>query len=129
MTFILTTVGTSSGFRTDSEISGNLAMRERNLQRWEPSNDTDVDLSLESAGGAGWDQFEANERLYGVRSNYDEGIYTTSIDRSNPLYKQRAARAEKIVREIESDFATNAHVREERGLAVGDDSGMNEEEK
>ncbi|KAI9878365.1 MAG: hypothetical protein M1830_001108 [Pleopsidium flavum] len=121
--------GTSSGFRTDADISGNLALRERNLQRWEPSTETDVDLSLESAGGASWDQFEANERLYGVRSNYDEEIYTTSIDRSNPLYKQRAARAEKIAREIEGDSTTNVHMKEERGLTLGDDSGMDEEER
>jgi len=104
-------------------------MRERNLQRWEPSTETEVDLSLETAGGADWDQFEANERLYGVRSNYDEEIYTTSIDRSSPLYKQRAARAEKIAREIEGDSTTNAHMKEERGLALGDDSGTDEEER
>ena len=133
---LLTILGVSSGFRTDADISGNLAKRERNLQRWEPSTDTNVGLSLEgssshqTSGSTGtWDQFEANERLYGVKTDYDEGIYTTTIDRSNPLYEQRLANAEKIAREIEGDSATNAHMAEERGQALWDDSGMNEEDK
>ncbi|KAI9819429.1 MAG: hypothetical protein M1832_003992 [Thelocarpon impressellum] len=128
--------GVSSGFRTDADISGNLAKRERNLQRWEPSADANVDMSLESATNkqtstatGSWDQFEVNERLYGVKTDYDEEIYTTSIDRSNPQYKQRLARAEKIAREIEGGSTMNAHVAEERGQALGDDSGVNEEEK
>lgn len=125
----LTGIGVPSGFRTDADISGNLAIRERNLQRWEPSADTNVDLSLESESTGTWDQFEANARMYGVQTSYDEDLYTTSIDRSNPQYRQRLARAEKIAREIECVSATNPHVAEERGHVIGDDSGMDEEEK
>ncbi|KAH1503547.1 hypothetical protein KXX52_006007 [Aspergillus fumigatus] len=56
--------GASGGFKTDTDISGNFAMRERALKRWEPAADTEVDLSLESTHDtAGWDQFETNERL------------------------------------------------------------------
>lgn len=121
--------GTSSNFKTDTDISGNLAIRERNLQRWEPTFDSNTSLSLDESGKAGWDQFEANERLYGIKSNYDENIYTTTIDRNNPLYKQRAAAAEKIAREIEAGGALNAHVAEERGRGFVDDSGADEEDK
>ncbi len=64
-----------------------------------------------------------------MKSDYDETIYTTSIDRSNPLYKQRAAAAERIAREIESGSAMNAHMAEERGLEMADDIGMDEEQK
>ncbi|KAF2085956.1 hypothetical protein K490DRAFT_74827 [Saccharata proteae CBS 121410] len=120
--------GAASAFRTDADISGNLEVRERELQPWLPSNDTDVDLSLEGSGG-GWDQFETNERLYGAQSTYDEEIYTTKIDRNNPLYKQRAAQAERIAREIESGVSSNSHIAEERGQNSVDDSGMDEEEK
>lgn len=120
--------GASVGFKTDSDISGHLQARERDLQRWVPSADTDVDLSLEDTG-AGWDQFETNERLFGATSNYDEDLYTTKIDRNDPRYKDRAAKAEKLAREIESGTALNAHVLEERGNAAPDDSGLDEEEK
>lgn len=87
-----------------------------------------MDLSLGSAQ-SGWDQFETNERLYGVKSSYNEDLYTTTIDTSSPLYKERAARAERIAREIEKENAMNAHVAEERGQVLPDDSGVDEEEK
>ena len=120
--------GVSSGFRTDTDISGNLAGRERELQKWEPSADTTVDLSLEESG-PGWDQFETNQRLYGVETDYDESYYTTTIDKNNPRYKQIAAEAERIAREIEGSSAMNAHVAEERGIKPLDDSGIDEEMK
>lgn len=108
------------------------------MQRWQPSADHDAGLALEdhddgnlnmTGSNGAWDQFETNERLYGVKSDYDENLYTTVIDRSDPLYKERSARAEKIAREIESSNAMNAHVAEERGGFRIDDSGRDEEEK
>ncbi|KAL1964269.1 hypothetical protein VTN77DRAFT_7089 [Rasamsonia byssochlamydoides] len=121
--------GASTGFRTDSDISGGLAIRERNLQRWEPSaTDPSLDVPLESTGTAGWDQFEANERLFGATTSYDENLYTTRIDRSDPSYKRKEAEAARIAREIENSETDNPHVKEERGLAVEGD-GHDEEEK
>jgi hypothetical protein len=120
--------GTAS-FRTDTDISGNTAVRERNLQKWEPT-EIDSSLSLESTGrSTDWDQFSTNERLFGVKSNYDETFYTTTINRSDPQYMQKAARAEKIAREIEASSALNSHVREERGGHAGADEGGDEEDK
>ena len=93
--------------------------------------DDNLNLSLESSSGrsAEWDQFHTNEQLFGVKSNYDENIYTTTINRNDPQYAQRAARAERIAREIEGSSAMNAHVAEERGHANFDDQGIDEEEK
>jgi PAB1-binding protein PBP1 len=125
---ILILLGVSSSFRTDADISGNLSLRERNLQRWEPSADSALDLSLDS-GGQDWDQFETNKRLYGVQSSYNEDFYTTKIDKSHPEYAQRAAHAERIAREIEGGAAATGHVAEERGLKTVDDSGLDEEDK
>ncbi|PYH98333.1 hypothetical protein BO71DRAFT_65829 [Aspergillus ellipticus CBS 707.79] len=114
--------GASVGFKTDADISGNLALRERTLKRWEPAADTDVDLSLETSNNsAGWDQFEANARLFGATSSYDENIYTTRIDKSDPTYRQKQADAARIAREIEGTNTDNAHVREERGVVSTDD--------
>ncbi|KAJ5802426.1 uncharacterized protein N7503_004876 [Penicillium pulvis] len=115
----------ASGFRTDSDISGNLAMRERTLKRWEPT-EMDVDMSLESTTGdsSNWDQFETNERLFGAKTSYDENIYTTAIDRSDPSFRQKQVEAARIAREIEGADTDNAHMREERGHvapATGDD--------
>lgn len=120
--------GISSGLRTDTEISGNQTGRERELQKWEGSADTAVDLAFDQPG-AGWDQFEANANLFGVQTDYDENIYTTTIDKTNPRYKEIEATAERIAREIESSNVMNAHVAEERGLKPVDDSGLDEEMK
>ena len=84
-------------------------------------------MSLEtttSSGGA-WDQFAANERQFGIRSTYNENIYTTAIDKSHPQYKERVAAAERKAREIERSPATTAHVAEERKMdhTGGDDAG------
>lgn len=79
--------------------------------------------------GGGWDQFAENERLFGLKSNFDENIYTTKLDKSHPLYQQREAQAARIAKEIESQIVKNAHVAEERGAVWVDDSGMDEEDK
>ncbi|WPH01171.1 Hypothetical protein R9X50_00400700 [Acrodontium crateriforme] len=123
---------TTPSFRTDTEISGKDAqlLRERELQPWDSGADSNVDLSLESSSTAGWDQFAANERLYGVQSTYDENIYTTQINRSDPQYRQREAQAAKIAREIEESAPANAHVAEERTQnAKAGEGGLDEEDK
>ena len=105
--------------------------RERELQRWDAGGDSgDISLSLEDSGTAGWDQFAANEAMYGVSTSYDENIYTTQIDRNDPRYKQLEDRAARIAREIEGTAPANAHVAEERRQdAQRGDAGMDEEEK
>lgn len=120
-------LGQAGGFRTDADISGNLTLRERNLQRWEPSADTETNISLEGPGGA-WDQFQANEQRFGLKSDYDENIYTTIIDKSHPDYRRREAEALRIAQEIEGGQADNAHVREERGINNPEDA-LDEEQK
>ncbi|KAL8814467.1 MAG: hypothetical protein Q9223_006310 [Gallowayella weberi] len=119
--------GASSGFRTDSDITGNLGPRERNLERWEPSAAAEVDMSLEGPEGS-WDQFQANEQRFGLKTDYDESFYTTSIDRSHPDYQRREAEALRIAHEIEGSQADNAHVREERGINHPEEA-MDEEDK
>ncbi|OAF59473.1 hypothetical protein VC83_03758 [Pseudogymnoascus destructans] len=123
-----------NGFRTDSAISGNRQQGERVLQPWVPDENIPVNMALESTGkqsGGGWDQFAVNERLFGLKTDYDETIYTTAIDKSHPEYSKRYAAADRKAREIENSVANNRHVEEERvadNLAV-DDSGLDEEDK
>ncbi|KAI4224673.1 MAG: hypothetical protein L6R36_004481 [Xanthoria steineri] len=119
--------GPAAGFRTDSDITGNLGVRERNLQPWEPSAATENDISLEGPG-VFWDQFKTNEKQFGLKSDYDENIYTTSIDRSHPDYRRREAEALRIAQEIEGGQADNTHVQEERGVSHPEDV-MDEEDK
>jgi PAB1-binding protein PBP1 len=105
-------------------------VRERQLQRWDGGADgsDDVTADLESSSGVPWDQFKANEKLFGVKTNYDESYYTTNIDRSHPQFKEREAEAERLAREISTSTTTNAHVAEERGLKVPDEDEDEDEE-
>jgi len=65
--------------------------------------------------------------MTGGHSTYTEETYTTTIDRSAPDYKRREAEAARLAREIESQLSTNAHVREERGHALENDPGDEED--
>ncbi len=124
--------GNRSSFRTDAAISNSRLGSERVLKPWVPDASTEIDGSLEkSSGDTGtWDQFAVNERLFGTKTDYDENIYTTSIDKSHPLYKERAAVADRKAREIERSAPVTAHVAEERIMDfVGGEDQRDEEEK
>jgi hypothetical protein len=86
-------------------------------------------MSLGDSGETGWDQFAANEKSFGVRSDYDESIYTTAINRNNPDYRRRQAEADRIAREIEGSAPANAHVAEERRAEARQDDAGDEEDK
>lgn len=86
--------------------------------------------SAAGTGGTGaWDQFAANEARFGIKSNYEETLYTTKLDRSGKDFKEREKRAERLAAEIMGQQTSNPHLQEERGQAGADDSGVNEEDK
>ncbi|WFD36835.1 poly(A)-binding protein binding protein [Malassezia cuniculi] len=120
----------SSGFRTDTEISrARSSDGGRALQRWD-DNSTPLPTNgglEETTSAGGWDQFAANEAQFGIKSNYEETIYTTKLDKSGQDFKQREREAERLAKEILAQSSANSHVAEERGVV--DDSGMNEEDK
>lgn len=108
---------------------------ERPLQRWQSDSPANLDVSLEStrlksSTGGAWDQFAENERLFGLKTDYSDDIYTTKIDTSHPDYRQRLAEADRKARDITGTAATNSHVAEERIQDhVGGDDGVDEEDK
>lgn len=86
-------------------------------------------MSLNGGANRSWDQFETNERLYGVKTDYDEHFYTTAIDRSAPSYRDRAAAAERLAREIEGTTSSNPHVAEERNQRPQAGEMLDEEDR
>jgi PAB1-binding protein PBP1 len=67
-----------------------------------------------------WDQFQANEKKFGVKASFDENLYTTSLDKST-VDKKKQEEAERLAREIESQATSNMHLAEERGQVVEGD--------
>ncbi|PHH67887.1 hypothetical protein CDD80_443 [Ophiocordyceps camponoti-rufipedis] len=121
--------GNRQGFRTDASIS-NSRYGERALKPWVPDTTDGVDSSLEGSSNSGpWDQFAENERLFGLKTDYDENIYTTAINRSHPQFRERCAAADKKAREIERSAPATAHVAEERVMDWAGGNGDNEEDK
>ncbi|KAG5644389.1 hypothetical protein DXG03_008617 [Asterophora parasitica] len=120
-------------FRTDTDISHwKGAGRERELQQWSAGPDvvgavTDDD-TFGPSNNTSWDQFAANEKLFGVKTNFDENLYTTKLDRSAADFKERERHAMRIANEITNATSSNPHIAEERNQIV-DDSGINEEDK
>ncbi|GJJ08697.1 hypothetical protein Clacol_002916 [Clathrus columnatus] len=117
----------------------------RDLQAWQPDATTSYSGSGfpahshlrgdEATFGPGaappngsWDQFAANERMFGVKTSFNEELYTTKLDRNTPDFKERERKAMAIAQEIMSSGTSNPHVAEERNIIV-DDSGVNEEDK
>ncbi|GME91185.1 unnamed protein product [[Candida] boidinii] len=143
------------GFRTDTDISAISGIREHELKKWVPdendsslsnmggleddqdfetfgslsNNNNNINNNNRNNAGGSWDQFEVNERKFGIQSSYDEELYTTKLDTNAPDFQQRLAEAEKIAKEIESQaYNGDIHLAEERGIII-DDSGVDEEDK
>lgn len=105
------------GFQTDADISGNRG-GERELKPWaaeadpglgpngaaaaRPSDPRDTITFGGPINSTPWDQFETNERLFGAKTDYDEELYTTKLDRSTTGYKRREREADRLAQEIMS---------------------------
>eukprot|EP00577_Skeletonema_sp_RCC1716_P008540 CAMPEP_0113418096 /NCGR_PEP_ID=MMETSP0013_2-20120614/26016_1 /TAXON_ID=2843 ORGANISM="Skeletonema costatum, Strain 1716" /NCGR_SAMPLE_ID=MMETSP0013_2 /ASSEMBLY_ACC=CAM_ASM_000158 /LENGTH=743 /DNA_ID=CAMNT_0000305293 /DNA_START=13 /DNA_END=2241 /DNA_ORIENTATION=- /assembly_acc=CAM_ASM_000158 len=60
-----------------------------------------------------WDQFAANQEKFGVKTSFDENLYTTKLDKDK-IDQAKLKHAERIAREIEGQATTNIHLAEER---------------
>ncbi|KAG8690731.1 hypothetical protein FRC11_009476 [Ceratobasidium sp. 423] len=87
----------------------------------------DLTFGPGSSTSTPWDQFSANEKMFGVVTSFNEEAYTTAIDRNAPDFKEKERKAEQLAKEIMASASSNPHIAEERGAI--DDSGMNEEDK
>lgn len=91
----------SDGFKTDTAISGHSGeIKERELEKWQAEEAFSPNMTLGKQ--TRWDQFETNERLFGVDTDFNEEDYTTKLDRSDPSFKEKEAKAIKLAREIET---------------------------
>jgi len=59
----------------------------------------------------GWDQFETNEMLFGVKSTFDEELYTTKLEKG-PQIRELEKQALRIAREIEGEETQDLHLAE-----------------
>lgn len=119
----LKSAGKEGGIGTDAAISkkkGNFG-KERELAKWVPDGEPSEALNLQSNPSGNWDQFAANEKLFGLKTDFNEELYTTKLDRQAAHIKAKEAEADRIAREIMSAPTSNVHLAEERGKSVAVD--------
>ncbi|XP_078428783.1 CTC-interacting domain 4 isoform X2 [Wolffia australiana] len=118
-------------FMTDSAISQSRHVDvDRELQRWTPDEDDPRQPELENIFDRqwhrNWNQFEANEALFGVKSTFDEELYTTKLEKG-PQMRDREREAMRIAKEIEGEDTRDAHLADERGIHLDEDLDFDEE--
>lgn len=69
--------------------------------------------STHSGSGVKWDQFEANQKLFGVTTSYDENLYTIAVDKNSKEYLSLESKAEALAHEI--THGTVGHHSDEEG--------------
>lgn len=117
-------------FCVDSEISSKKRTSSREYTSFYPEsaglrNSEKCHLYERAERGKKWDQFKANEKLFGVKLVFDEDIYTTRLDKNSKFYRKHSKEAELLAQEIDSPSSANPHIEEERGRAVN----LGEDEK
>ncbi|KAJ0988462.1 hypothetical protein J5N97_006818 [Dioscorea zingiberensis] len=118
---------------TDSAISQSHHVEtERELKPWTPDNDDpecpELEDIFDGTWNRNWDQFETNEALFGVRSTFDEELYTTKLERG-PQTRELEREATRIAREIQEEETKDLHLAEERGIHFHGDLDLDEELK
>ncbi|KAL0319423.1 UNVERIFIED_CONTAM: Polyadenylate-binding protein-interacting protein 3 [Sesamum angustifolium] len=122
---------TQQELMTDSCISQSRYVEVgRELEHWVPDeNDPgcpELDNIFDGPWNRGWDQFEANETLFGVKSTFNEELYTTKLERG-PQMRELEREALRIAREIEGEDTLDFHLAEERGIQLDGYLEMDEE--
>ncbi|KAG2379988.1 Polyadenylate-binding protein-interacting protein [Vigna angularis] len=91
----------------------------RELQRWVPDEEDpecpELENIFDGPWNRGWDQFETNKMLFGVKSTFNEELYTTKLEKG-PQTRELEKQALRIAREIEGEETQDLHLAEERGL-------------
>ncbi|GMJ14227.1 CTC-interacting domain 4 [Hibiscus trionum] len=103
---------------------------ERELEPWVPDEDYPQCPELENifAGSwnRNWDQFETNQKLFGVQSTFNEELYTTKLEKG-PQMRELEKEAMRLAREIEGEETQDLHLAEERGFDLHDNFEIDEE--
>ena len=69
-------------------------------------------------GSGRWDQFAANQQLFGTATSYNEDLYTTKLDAGASGISVQEA--ERLASEIQAGATSNRHMAEEREARIND---------
>lgn len=86
------------------------------LSQQTESSKASVKKNADKSSKKKWNQFEANEALFGVTPEFNIDEYAYPIDKSAPGFKQLQAKSRQIASEIMSSSTSDAHRSEERRI-------------
>ncbi|TYG48996.1 hypothetical protein ES288_D10G059600v1 [Gossypium darwinii] len=93
-----------------------LAVGERVLAPWVPGKDDpqcpELENIFDSPWIRNWDQFETNQKLFGIKSTFNEELYTTKLERG-PHMREFEREAMRIAIEIEGEETEDLHLAED----------------
>ncbi|KAH9387316.1 uncharacterized protein NEMAJ01_2212 [Nematocida major] len=101
-------------FQIDSEIGKKKPVKQKELQPFFGREASSHKETLPRTHRE-WNQFEENERRFGLKATFDESVYTTVLDKNSKEYKMYAQEAETLARKIDGLSSSNMHLEEERG--------------
>ncbi|KAF6152358.1 hypothetical protein GIB67_006012 [Kingdonia uniflora] len=114
----------------DSFISKSHYSEGRELKPWTPDEDDpqcpESENIFEDTWNRKWDQFEINETLFGVKSTFNEELYTTKLVKG-PQTRALEREATRIAKEMEGEETQDIHLAEERGIHLPGDIDVDEE--
>ncbi|KAK1933352.1 ataxin-2 N-terminal region domain containing protein [Babesia divergens] len=117
----------STNFKTDTEISGSKGgCQNDKLTEWkadEPVNESAL-YELESSEKTEWDQFESNRKAFGIKSTYDENLYTTEL-KLDEVPREVKERAAKLASEIMDGGRNTSYSHLEAYLEQDEDNMCN----
>jgi PAB1-binding protein PBP1 len=109
-------------FKTDTDISQKVPRGKRELQAWQADlsppvvtsagpthghHNDDITFGAGSSGHAGWNQFTANEKLFGVKTHFDKELYATKLDQSGADFTERERRAQALANKIMTTYGSH----------------------
>lgn len=105
---------TDAHFMDDGEITYRIFIKEKDISKI--LNNDEQNIIRMPEGVKDWNQFEANERLFGIKPEFNESDYTTVLDKNSEFYLKNVAKAKKIEHDILTAKCSDRHRMEERGL-------------
>ena len=100
---------------TKHKIKQNIESIENDRDLFKDRSKEKILYCLDEIEETDWNQFETNNQLFKVKSNYNENLYNAEI-KEDEIPEHIRLEAEKIEKELKATKSNSNHINEERGI-------------
>lgn len=101
-------------FLNEENIKYRIFIQDKDINRIFESKGEDERIIKMPDNIKDWNQFEANERLFGVKPEFNESDYTIVLDKKSEFYLKNLTQAKKIEHDILTSKCSDKHRMEDR---------------